>query len=160
MATSRNLCSRPLGQHWIQLCTDISLFLTRQLSPIDFQSTGIAWVTFDSTSGTAGSPTPRIFVGVANQGSSNIFVSTNGGSTCMSMMCAQKMTTESRVGSAVAGQNTTYLPHKGVLSPTEKVLYISYSNGGMNFHSTERKRSDCKQPVRMMGLSEVFSSTI
>ncbi|KAJ7900056.1 hypothetical protein B0H14DRAFT_2672091 [Mycena olivaceomarginata] len=81
---------------------------------------GIAWVTFDSTSGTAGSPTPRIFVGVANQGSSNIFVSTNGGSTW----------------SAVAGQNTTYLPHKGVLSPTEKVLYISYSNGAGPYDGT------------------------
>ena len=33
------------------------------------------------------------------------------------------------LGSAVAGQNTTYLPHKGVLSPAEKVLYVSYSNG-------------------------------
>ncbi|KAJ6574830.1 Oligoxyloglucan reducing end-specific cellobiohydrolase [Mycena capillaripes] len=81
---------------------------------------GIAWVTFDSTSGTAGSPTPRIFVGVANQGSSNVFVSTNGGTSW----------------SAVAGQNTTYLPHKGVLSPTEKVLYISYSNGAGPYDGT------------------------
>ena len=32
-------------------------------------------------------------------------------------------------GSAVAGQNNTFLPHKGVLSPSEKTLYISYSNG-------------------------------
>ncbi|KAJ7655091.1 hypothetical protein DFH06DRAFT_1413528 [Mycena polygramma] len=89
-------------------------------SLIDSQCTGIAWVTFDSTSGTSGSPTPRIFVGVANQGSSNIFVSTNAGSTW----------------SAVAGQNTTYLPHKGVLSPAEKVLYISYSNGAGPYDGT------------------------
>ncbi|KAF7339885.1 Oligoxyloglucan reducing end-specific cellobiohydrolase [Mycena venus] len=81
---------------------------------------GIAWVTFDSTSGTAGSPTPRIFVGVANLGSTNIFVSTNAGSTW----------------SAVPGQNTTYLPHKGVLSPTEKVLYVSYSNGAGPYDGT------------------------
>jgi hypothetical protein len=33
------------------------------------------------------------------------------------------------VGTAVAGQNTTYLPHKGVLSPSEKALYVSYSDG-------------------------------
>ncbi|KAJ7130085.1 hypothetical protein C8R43DRAFT_957273 [Mycena crocata] len=81
---------------------------------------GIAWVTFDQTSGTAGSATPRIFVGVANQGSSNIFVTTNGGTTW----------------TAVAGQNTTYLPHKGVISPAEKVLYVSYSNGAGPYDGT------------------------
>ncbi|KAG6850815.1 hypothetical protein H0H93_008118 [Arthromyces matolae] len=74
---------------------------------------GISWVTFDKSSGTSGSATPRIFVGVANINSSNIYVSTNGGSSW----------------SAVAGQNTTYLPHKGVISPSEQALYVSYSNG-------------------------------
>lgn len=39
-------------------------------------------------------------------------------------------------GSAIAGQNTTYIPHKGVLSPSEKVLYISYSNGGGPYDGT------------------------
>ncbi|KAK0505873.1 hypothetical protein EDD18DRAFT_1372643 [Armillaria luteobubalina] len=81
---------------------------------------GISWVTFDSTSGSSGSATPRIFVGVANQGSSNIFVSENGGSTW----------------TAVAGQNTTYIPHKGVLSPKEHVLYVSYSNGAGPYDGT------------------------
>ncbi|KAK0465381.1 uncharacterized protein EV420DRAFT_1637520 [Desarmillaria tabescens] len=81
---------------------------------------GISWVTFDSTSGSSGSATPRIFVGVANQGSNNIFVSENGGSTW----------------SAVAGQNNTYIPHKGVLSPDEHVLYISYSNGAGPYDGT------------------------
>ncbi|KAJ7492893.1 hypothetical protein FB451DRAFT_1220016 [Mycena latifolia] len=82
---------------------------------------GIAWVTFDSTSGTAGSPTPRIFVGVANTpGTSNIYVTTNGGTTW----------------SAVAGQNTTYMPHKGVISPAEKVMYVSYSNGAGPYDGT------------------------
>lgn len=33
------------------------------------------------------------------------------------------------LGSAVAGQSTTFIPHKGVLSPSEKVLYLSYSDG-------------------------------
>jgi len=33
------------------------------------------------------------------------------------------------LGSAVAGQNSTFLPHKGVLSPAEKALYVSYSDG-------------------------------
>ncbi|KZP32381.1 carbohydrate-binding module family 1 protein [Athelia psychrophila] len=82
--------------------------------------TGIAWVTFDSTSGTSGTATPRIFVGVASTGTTNIFVSNDAGSTW----------------TAVAGQNTTYLPHKGVLSPTEKLLYVSYSNGAGPYDGT------------------------
>ncbi|KAG6845973.1 hypothetical protein H0H87_011021 [Tephrocybe sp. NHM501043] len=81
---------------------------------------GIAWVTFDKSSGSSGSATPRIFVGVANAGSSNIFVTTNGGTSW----------------SAVAGQNTTYLPHKGVLSPSEQALYVSYSNGAGPYDGT------------------------
>ncbi len=39
-------------------------------------------------------------------------------------------------GSAVAGQNTTYIPHKGVLSPKEHVLYVSYSNGAGPYDGT------------------------
>ncbi|KAK7064455.1 carbohydrate-binding module family 1 protein [Favolaschia claudopus] len=84
------------------------------------QLIGIAWVTFDSTSGTAGSATPRIFVGVANKGSTNIYVTTNGGTSW----------------SAVPGQQTTYLPHKGVLSPSEKMLYVSYSDGAGPYDGT------------------------
>lgn len=45
---------------------------------------GISWVTFDSTSGTAGSATPRIFVGVANLGADSVFVSNDAGATCKS----------------------------------------------------------------------------
>ncbi|KAJ8084220.1 hypothetical protein PM082_002987 [Marasmius tenuissimus] len=82
--------------------------------------TGIAWVTFDSTSGSSGKATPRIFVGVANKGSNSVFVTNDGGSTW----------------SAVAGQNTTFLPHKGVLSPSEKTLYVSYSDGAGPYDGT------------------------
>ncbi|KAG6842504.1 hypothetical protein C0991_000030 [Blastosporella zonata] len=81
---------------------------------------GISWVTFDKSSGTSGSATPRIFVGVANVNSSNIFVTTNGGTSW----------------TAVAGQNTTYIPHKGVLSPSEGALYVSYSNGAGPYDGT------------------------
>jgi xyloglucan-specific exo-beta-1,4-glucanase len=82
---------------------------------------GISWVTFDSTSGTSGTATPRIFVGVANNpGQDSVFVTNDGGNTW----------------SAVAGQNTTYIPHKGVLSPAEKVLYVSYSNGAGPYDGT------------------------
>lgn len=50
---------------------------------LNFYDSGIAWVTFDQTSGSSGKATPRIFVGVANLGSNNIFVTNDGGSTCM-----------------------------------------------------------------------------
>ncbi|KAF5317019.1 hypothetical protein D9611_004002 [Ephemerocybe angulata] len=81
---------------------------------------GIAWVTFDSTSGSSGVATPRIFVGVANKGTDNVFVTTDAGKTW----------------GAVAGQTTTFLPHKGVLSPSEKSLYVSYSDGAGPYDGT------------------------
>ncbi|KAJ3790251.1 hypothetical protein GGU10DRAFT_420536 [Lentinula aff. detonsa] len=81
---------------------------------------GISWVTFDSTSGSQGKATPRIFVGVANMGSNNVFVSEDAGSTW----------------AAVPGQNNTYIPHKGVLSPAENTLYVSYSNGAGPYDGT------------------------
>jgi xyloglucan-specific exo-beta-1,4-glucanase len=81
---------------------------------------GLSFVTFDSTSATKGTTTPRIFVGVANAGSNNLFVTNDGGTTW----------------SAVAGQNNTFIPHKGVLSPSDKNLYISYSNGAGPYDGT------------------------
>ena len=44
--------------------------------------TGLAFVTFDSTSSAKGCPTTRIFVGVANAGSDNIFMTEDAGKTC------------------------------------------------------------------------------
>ncbi|TFY66171.1 hypothetical protein EVG20_g4923 [Dentipellis fragilis] len=81
---------------------------------------GVAWVTFDSTSGSSGSATPRIFVGVVSNATDNVFVSNDAGSTW----------------SAIPGQNTTFFPHKGVLSPAEKSLYISYSDGAGPYDGT------------------------
>ncbi|KAJ3506061.1 hypothetical protein NLJ89_g7083 [Agrocybe chaxingu] len=81
---------------------------------------GLAWVTFDQSSGSSGRATPRIFVGVVSNGTSNIFVTNDAGSTW----------------SAVAGQNTAYFPHKGVISPSEKVLYVSYSDGAGPYDGT------------------------
>ncbi|KAK7694577.1 hypothetical protein QCA50_001763 [Cerrena zonata] len=81
---------------------------------------GVAWVTFDSTSGSKGKATPRIFVGVANKGSNNVFVSNDAGSTW----------------SAIAGQNSTFIPHKGVLSPAENSLYVSTSDGAGPYDGT------------------------
>jgi len=81
---------------------------------------GIAWVTFDSTSGTSGQATPRVFVGVANMGSNSVFVTEDAGNTW----------------SAVAGQNSTFIPHRGVLSPADKMLYVTYANGAGPYDGT------------------------
>ncbi|TVY24122.1 Xyloglucanase [Lachnellula hyalina] len=81
---------------------------------------GIAWVTFDSTSGTKGTATPRIFVGVVDVGES-VFKSEDGGSTWA------WVSGEPQLG---------FLPHKGVLSPAEKTLYISYANGAGPYDGT------------------------
>ncbi|EED24641.1 endoglucanase, putative [Talaromyces stipitatus ATCC 10500] len=81
---------------------------------------GISWVTFDSTSGTKGSPTPRIFVGVVDTGKS-VFKSEDGGATWAWVS-----------GEPMYG----FLPHKGILSPAEKTLYISYSNGAGPYDGT------------------------
>lgn len=70
---------------------------------------GITFVTYDSTSASSGTATPHVFVGVASNGTSNVFESKDGGSTWK----------------AIAGQQTKYFPHKGVLSPSEKVLYVT-----------------------------------
>jgi hypothetical protein len=43
---------------------------------------GLAWVTFDPSSGSSGSATPRIFVGVVSKGEDNVFVSEDAGNTC------------------------------------------------------------------------------
>ena len=51
-------------------------------SGINSDKIGITFVTFDSTSGSKGQATPRIFVGVADIGSDNIFVSDDAGSSC------------------------------------------------------------------------------
>ncbi|TVY88107.1 Xyloglucanase, partial [Lachnellula willkommii] len=81
---------------------------------------GIAWVTFDSTSGATGTATPRIFVGVVDVGES-VFKSEDAGATWA------WVSGEPQLG---------FLPHKGVLSPAEKTLYISYANGAGPYDGT------------------------
>ncbi|WP_440131240.1 X2-like carbohydrate binding domain-containing protein [Paenibacillus xylanexedens] len=72
---------------------------------------GLAWITFDKTTGSAGQATQTIYVGVADKAQS-VYRSTNGGLTW----------------SAVAGQPTGYIPHHGVLD-ADGSLYITYSDG-------------------------------
>lgn len=71
---------------------------------------GIAWIAFDRSTGSPGSATQTIYVGVADP-SNNIFRSTDGGVTWQ----------------AVPGQPTGFLPHHGVLA-VSGILYVNYSN--------------------------------
>jgi hypothetical protein len=74
---------------------------------------GIAWVTFDESTGTAGSATRTIYVGVADLQNA-VYRSTDGGATW----------------SRLAGQPTGYLAHKGVLDAKNGYLYLAYSDKG------------------------------
>ncbi|WP_066464277.1 cellulose binding domain-containing protein [Sanguibacter suarezii] len=74
---------------------------------------GVVWVTFDPTTGAGGSTTQTIYVGVADKESS-VYRSTDGGETW----------------SAIPGQPTGFLPHKGVLDAAGQQLYISTSDTG------------------------------
>uniref|UniRef100_UPI000594F104 X2-like carbohydrate binding domain-containing protein n=1 Tax=Paenibacillus curdlanolyticus TaxID=59840 RepID=UPI000594F104 len=70
---------------------------------------GIAWITFDKSTGTAGSATQTIYVGVADKANS-IYRSTDGGATW----------------AAVPGQPTGFVPHHGEISNGN--LYITYND--------------------------------
>jgi xyloglucan-specific exo-beta-1,4-glucanase len=74
---------------------------------------GIAWVTFDKSTGTAGNTTQGIYVGVADK-ANTVYRSLDGGATW----------------SRIAGQPTGYIAHKGVLDPVNHVLYIATSDTG------------------------------
>ncbi len=75
---------------------------------------GIYWVVFDEGSGSAGSATPVIYVGVADLNSESIYRSTDAGATW----------------SAIPGQPVGFLPHQGKLDTVNHYLYIAYSNNG------------------------------
>lgn len=74
---------------------------------------GIVWVTFDKRTGTSGAPTQTIYVGVADLGLS-VYKTTNGGVSW----------------SAVPGQPTGFVPHKGKLDIQNGYLYVAYSDNG------------------------------
>ncbi|WCE00638.1 cellulose binding domain-containing protein [Streptomyces sp. HUAS 31] len=74
---------------------------------------GIVWVTFDESTGTAGSATRTVYVGVADKDNA-VYRSTDAGATW----------------SRVAGQPTGYLAHKGVLDAANGYLYLAYSDKG------------------------------
>ncbi len=75
-------------------------------------SGGISFVLFDQASGTPGTATPTIYVGVLQKGAENLFRSTDGGNTW----------------AAVPGQPTGYMAHHAALS-ADGVLYLTYCDG-------------------------------
>ncbi|KAF8519309.1 putative endoglucanase C [Gautieria morchelliformis] len=93
---------------------------------------GLTWVTFDPASKTS-SGSSRIFVGVANMGSSNVFMSNDAGSTW----------------TAIVGQNNAFIPHKGVISPGERTLYVSYSNGAGPYDGTAGYLQKVASPLHL-----------
>ncbi|MFE6093120.1 cellulose binding domain-containing protein [Streptomyces massasporeus] len=74
---------------------------------------GIVWVTFDESTGTAGSATKTIYVGVADKDNA-VYRSTDAGATWQRL----------------AGQPTGHLAHKGVLDAKNGHLYLAYSDKG------------------------------
>ncbi|MEU2423649.1 cellulose binding domain-containing protein [Streptomyces sp. NPDC007851] len=74
---------------------------------------GIVWVTFDESTGTSGSATRTVYVGVADKDNA-VYRSTDAGATW----------------TRLAGQPTGYLAHKGVLDARNGYLYLAYSDTG------------------------------
>ncbi|MCX5561970.1 cellulose binding domain-containing protein [Streptomyces sp. NBC_00038] len=74
---------------------------------------GIVWVTFDESTGSSGSATQTVYVGVADKDNA-VYRSTDAGATW----------------SRLPGQPTGYLAHKGVLDATNGYLYLAYSDKG------------------------------
>jgi hypothetical protein len=79
---------------------------------------GIAFVVFDRASGTPGSATPHLFVGVSRAGETNLFESSDAGATF----------------APIAGQPTTYVPQRAALTGNGALL-ITYANGAGPFPS-------------------------
>ncbi|GGW36054.1 cellulose binding domain-containing protein [Streptomyces griseoloalbus] len=74
---------------------------------------GIVWVTFDESTGSAGTATKTVYVGVADKENA-VYRSTDAGATWQRL----------------AGQPTGYLAHKGVLDAENGYLYLAYSDTG------------------------------
>ncbi|MEU3604280.1 cellulose binding domain-containing protein [Streptomyces sp. NPDC035033] len=72
---------------------------------------GIVWVTFDESTGTAGTATKTLYVGVGDKENA-VYRSTDAGATW----------------TRLAGQPTGYLAHKGVLDAENGHLYLAYSD--------------------------------
>ncbi len=103
---------------------------------------GPAWVVFDPRTGSSGSATQTIYVGVAQPNGDNIYVSKNGGATWAAVpgqpTCTLTGTQETGSVTCTNGGSWTIadyapapgmFPDRAVLAPTTGMLYITYSNG-------------------------------
>jgi hypothetical protein len=95
----------PNAGDYVQDATDTSGYAS--------DNQGVVWVAFDQSTGTAGSPTKSIYVGVADL-QNTVYRSTDGGATW----------------ARIAGQPTGFLAHKGVVDPVNGFLYIATSDKG------------------------------
>ncbi|MFF0162059.1 cellulose binding domain-containing protein [Streptomyces sp. NPDC005263] len=105
------------GVTWSQV-TNFPNVGTYQQDPTDTSgyasdNQGIVWVTFDESTGTAGTATKTVYVGVADKDNA-VYRSTDAGATW----------------TRLAGQPTGYLAHKGVLDAKNGYLYLAYSDKG------------------------------
>ncbi|MEU8574385.1 cellulose binding domain-containing protein [Streptomyces asoensis] len=105
------------GVTWSQV-TNFPNVGTYQQDPTDTSgyasdNQGIVWVTFDESTGTSGTATKTVYVGVADKDNA-VYRSTDAGATW----------------TRLAGQPTGYLAHKGVLDSVNGYLYLAYSDKG------------------------------
>ncbi|WP_391858527.1 xyloglucanase [Streptomyces rugosispiralis] len=103
--TWSKVTSFPNPGTYVQDASDTSGYLS--------DNQGVVWVTFDERTGSAGSATKTVYVGVADK-DNTVYRSTDAGATW----------------SRVAGQPTGYLSHKGVLDAKNGYLYVTTSDKG------------------------------
>src|SRR6266496_46690 len=103
--TLAKVASFPNVGNYVQDATDANGYLS--------DNQGVTWVAFDKSTGTAGSTTQGIYVGVADL-QNTVYRSTDGGATW----------------SRIAGQPTGFMAHQGQVDPANHLLYITTSDKG------------------------------